>query len=131
MFLYGSGKVEIGLIELQLVRESRTKIYASIDGGKFNQVRWEGFPRYHALGRGKWEGIGGREYELLRVTQQVILQHPAHFFLRIPKCSCPMVCDVSQDFWHLSHCAPSGSCSYIQGPCGIRVAVDKAPETKK
>lgn len=37
----GSGKVEIDLIELQAVREPRTKTYGSNDGSELSQTQWE------------------------------------------------------------------------------------------
>lgn len=56
----GSEEVDIDLIELQVVREPRIKMYGSSDGGDFqSDLLWGHFffLQYHALGRDKWEGI--------------------------------------------------------------------------
>lgn len=61
MLLSGSEEVDIDLIELQVVREPRIKMYGSSDGGDFqSDLLWEHFfffLQYHALSRDKWEGI--------------------------------------------------------------------------
>lgn len=63
MLLSGSEEVDIDLIELQVVREPRTKMYGSSDRGDFqSDLLGEHFflfvcLQYHSLGRDKWEGI--------------------------------------------------------------------------
>lgn len=97
---------------------------------------WEDFPTSHALGRGEWEGREGGDYMLLGDVQQVIPYTPPSIVLweYWGKFIVQWLAGVLWDCWHLSCCAPSSSCSNIQGqewPCGMRVAADRAPGTKK
>lgn len=43
MLLSASEKVDIDLIEVQVLREPRTKIYGSSDGGDFSQIHLGSF----------------------------------------------------------------------------------------
>ena len=64
MLLSGSEEVDIDLIELQVVREPRIKMYGSSDGGDFqSDLLWEHFFFFNSImlsaeinGKGsKWE----------------------------------------------------------------------------
>lgn len=101
-----------------------------------NSIRSTGklFPDVMLLAGGNGRGLKGQSMYCLELLNPWVCKTPPISFW---ECWSELVAqylvEVPQDFWHLSHCAPSGSYSNTQSqerPCGMRVAIHKAPETK-